>query len=89
MRFHVDPRDVPPHVAARRLGMSEAEFTAVLLKLQARGFPLADPDTGRFDLQAIDQWMDQRSALTAPAGPRDARVSGMARIASLRESRGN
>jgi hypothetical protein len=29
MRFRVDPRDVPPEVAAHRLGKSPAEFMAV------------------------------------------------------------
>lgn len=60
MRFRVDPRDVPPEVAARRLGKTLAEFTAALPNLNSRGFPPADPDTGNFDLHAIDRWCDSR-----------------------------
>ena len=53
MHFRVEPRDVPIEMAARRLGKSEAEFDAVLPNLIARGFP-SGPDTGNFDLVAID-----------------------------------
>jgi hypothetical protein len=60
MRFRVDPRDVPPEVAARRLGKTFAEFIAALPNLLGRGFPQADPTTGNFDLAAIDRWCDAR-----------------------------
>ena len=60
MRFRVEPRDVPPEVAARRLGKTFAEFDAALPDLVARGFPQADPTTGNFDLAAIDRWCDAR-----------------------------
>ena len=60
MRFHVEPRDVPPEIAARRLGKTLAEFSAALPHLLARGFPKADPDTGNFDLEAINRWCDAR-----------------------------
>jgi hypothetical protein len=59
-RFRVDPRDVPADVAATRLGLSEERFTAVLPHLIDRGFPRADPDTGNFDLLAIDRWCNAR-----------------------------
>ena len=62
MRFRVDPRDVPAEVAARRLGKSVADFEALLPKLIARGFPAPDPDTGNFDMVAIDRWCDARHA---------------------------
>jgi hypothetical protein len=62
MRFRVEPRDVPPEMAARRLGKSLGEFNAMLPNLLARGFPAADPDTGNFDLHAIDMWCDSRHA---------------------------
>jgi hypothetical protein len=52
MRFHIEPRDVPPELAARRLGKTFAEFSAALPGLVARGFPPADPTTGNFDLAA-------------------------------------
>jgi hypothetical protein len=60
MRFRVEPRDVPPHLAARRLGKTLAQFEALLPKLIARGFPKPDPDTGNFDLDAIDTWRRAR-----------------------------
>ena len=60
MRFRIEPRDVPPEVAARRLGKTFAEFNAALPALVARGFPQADPTTGNFDLAAIDRWCDAR-----------------------------
>jgi hypothetical protein len=60
MRFRIEPRDVPPEVAARRLGKTFAEFNAALPDLLARGFPQADPTTGNFDLAAIDRWCDAR-----------------------------
>jgi hypothetical protein len=62
MHFRIEPRDVPPKVAARRLGQSVAEFNAVLPNLIARGFPQPDADTGNFDLVAIDKWCDARHA---------------------------
>lgn len=62
LRFHVEPRDVPPAIAARRLGLTEAAFTTALSDLLGRGFPPADPTTGHFDLDAIDQWRKQRHA---------------------------
>jgi hypothetical protein len=60
MRFRVEPRDVPPEIAARRLGKSITEFQSILPNLIARGFPKPDPDTGHFDLVAIDRWCDAR-----------------------------
>jgi hypothetical protein len=60
MRFRIEPRDVPPEVAARRLGKTFAEFNAALPDLIARGFPQADLTTGNFDLAAIDRWCDAR-----------------------------
>ena len=59
-RFRIEPRDVPAQEAARRLGKTLAEFDAILPNLIARGFPKPDPDTGHFDLVAIDKWCDAR-----------------------------
>jgi hypothetical protein len=43
MRFRVEPRDVPPEYAARRLGLKYPdEFEKKLPNLIARGFPPAD-----------------------------------------------
>ncbi|MBY0259559.1 hypothetical protein [Methylobacterium sp.] len=61
MRFHVEPRDVPAHAAARRLGLTAEEFDQVADRLYRRGFPRPDPDTNRFDLDAIDQWRRLRN----------------------------
>ena len=60
IRFPVEPRDVPPEKAARRLHVTLAEFTVMLPALMDRGFPGADPTTGMFDLEAIDLWRHAR-----------------------------
>jgi hypothetical protein len=83
MRFRVEPRDVPPPIAARRLGKSQAEFEAVLPNLIERGFPKPDPDTGNFDLDAIDFWRRSRHPhlfLTEAPRARDARAVVPARL---------
>jgi hypothetical protein len=54
IRFRLDPADVPPEKAARRLHLTAERFAEVLPALIAFGFPSADPDTRMFDLQAID-----------------------------------
>ena len=92
MRFHVDPRDVPLEVAARRLGKTRAELETALPDLLARGFPQADPTTHNFDLAAIDRWCDARhphlfgssTALEA----RDAKDVVRDRLAKLRAGHG-
>ena len=89
MRFRVEPRDVPPEMAARRLGKSLAEFNGALPNLLARGFPAADPDTGNFDLHAIDRWCDSRHAHLFGGGAammqaRDAGTVAKDRIAMMR-----
>jgi hypothetical protein len=60
IRFRVDAGDAPPEKAARRLHLTEAQFAEVLPRLLLRGFPAADPDTGMFDLDAIDAWRKRR-----------------------------
>lgn len=52
--------DIPASLAAGRLGLSLAEFADKLPALVSRGFPLADPTTGLFDLDAIDAWRKAR-----------------------------
>jgi len=93
MRFRVEPRDVPPTAAARRLGLTLAEFEYRLPRLLSRGFPPVDPDTGNFDLEAIDRWRhrrhphlfpDEAAVLTAPPVARDASDVVKKRIAELR-----
>src|ERR1700734_2184264 len=60
IRYRVDPGDVPPEKAARRLHVPPARFNELLLNLIKRGFPEPDPDTGMFDLDAIDLWRKSR-----------------------------
>lgn len=91
MRFHLPPGgDVPPVVAARRLGLALEQFTAALPGLIARGFPPADATTGNFDLDAIDAWRRARypqlfpAPLTAPSGALNARDVVSARVARMR-----
>ena len=88
MRFRVDPRDIPPEMAARRLGITLARFDEVKANLFARGFPKPDPDTGNYDGQAVDRWCDARHpdlmGETAALGARDARSVVPDRIAKLK-----
>jgi hypothetical protein len=60
IRYHVTPRYAPPAIAARKLGLTVAEFQAKLPELLKRGFPVPDPTTKMFDLAAIDRWQDLR-----------------------------
>lgn len=86
-KFRVDPGDVPAAVAARRMGLSEAEFRDSLPGLCQRGFPAPDPTTGMFDLGAIDEWRRRRHPhlfVAAPAGPRDSRAVVKERLARLK-----
>src|SRR5271166_2619549 len=83
VRFAVEPRDVPPEKAARRLHLTLTEFMAKVPQLLERGFPQSDPTTGMFDLKAIDKWMDRRSGLTAESATRDARGLVGRRIAEM------
>jgi hypothetical protein len=83
VRFRVDPADIPPEKAARRLHISLDRFKEVLPRLLARGFPAPDPDTGNFGLEAIDQWRKMRTpalfGLTGDsAGAQDAAPHGAA-----------
>jgi len=68
IRYRVDPADVPAEKAARRLHLTLERFNEVLPNLLKRGFPAADPDTGMFDLEAIDRWRRSRHGLASPDG---------------------
>jgi hypothetical protein len=87
LRARVDPRDVPLEKAARRLGLTEAAFQLVADRLHACGFPRPDPDTGMFDLMAIDDWMNRRSGLTSIAQARDASTVVRERLERMRGGR--
>jgi hypothetical protein len=88
MRFRVLPRDVPSAGAGRRLGLDPADFIAKLPNLVARGFPQPDPDTGLFDMVAIDRWCDARHPHLfggeSVMGARDARTVARERIANMK-----
>jgi hypothetical protein len=60
VRIISKPRDLPPAEAARRLGIDLSVFNAKLPNLFSRGFPQPDPDTGLYDMVAIDRWCDAR-----------------------------
>ena len=74
--FHIDPRDIPPAAAARRLGKTLAEFDAIKDNLFARGFPQPDPDTGNYDLDAINRWCDARHPHRLEAEQKNRNVRG-------------
>jgi len=84
IRFAVDPRDIPSFKVARRLGLSEAEFNQVKDRLFARHFPRPDPDTGLYDLKAVDYWMDKRSGLAEVESAHDSSVGFNERLERLR-----
>ncbi|MEH2508647.1 hypothetical protein V1291_000001 [Nitrobacteraceae bacterium AZCC 1564] len=73
--------DGAPAEAARRLGLSLAQFETCKHGLFDRGFPKPDITTGNYDLDAIDQWRKLRHkhlfgpapTLTPPTKARDAR----------------
>jgi hypothetical protein len=58
--------DVPKSVVAQRLGLSIVHFEALQPKLNARGFPAADPTTGLFCIEAVDRWRLKRHANLFP-----------------------
>jgi hypothetical protein len=84
IRLRVDPRDVPAEKAARRLGLTLANFEEVKDRLFARGFPRPDLDTGLFDLKAVEDWMDRRSGLTSNLAARDASTVVKGRLEAMR-----
>ena len=87
MRFHIEPRDIPPEMAARRLGLSLEQFEEKLPALLQRGFPAPDETTGRFCIEAIDQWRLRRFPQLFPVpaieGPKTDRETARARIRSM------
>ena len=94
-RFKLPPGgDVPPDVAARRLGLTLQAFKISLPILTGRGFPSPDETTGNFDLDAIDAWRrsrhpqlfppDRQSPLIASHTARDANDVVATRLARAR-----
>lgn len=76
LRYSVEPRDVSPEKAARRLGIDLSRFSELLPRLMSRGFPAPDLDTGNFDLDEIDAWRARRHRRSplAPAIDDTARI---------------
>ncbi len=60
-RAKVEPRDISEENAARRMGLTLAQFETCKFALFDRGFPPPDQTTGLFDLDAIDQWRKLRN----------------------------
>ena len=85
IRFPVEPRDVPPEKAARRLHLDLEQFIQLLPRLLSRGFPASDPDTGMYDLDAIDAWRAARHK-PLPGMPMQDNASGRvkARLEAMR-----
>ncbi len=78
LRYQVEPRDIAPDKAARRLGLDLERFEAVLPQLLSRGFPPPDIDTGNFDLDAIDAWRAARHR-PLPSAPELTQAGGRVR----------
>lgn len=60
VRYRVEPGDVPPEKAARRLHLTLGQFKKILPRLLERGFPAADVTTEMFDLDAIASWLQAK-----------------------------
>ncbi|WP_169193723.1 hypothetical protein [Devosia sp. MC1541] len=52
---------MPPAKAAHRIGVTEMRFKEFYAELLKYGFPLPDPVTGNFDLDAIDRYIAKRN----------------------------
>jgi len=81
-KFGLPPRGLTEHEAAGYLGLGMTEYTRLLPKLEAEGFPKPDLLTGRRDWKAIEAWWDARSSLAEYEGDRGL----MARIEEFRRA---
>jgi hypothetical protein len=59
------------------MGLSLEQFEAILPRLLGRGFPPSDPDTGNYDLDAIDAWRANRHSRALPQSAPRAQSSGL------------
>ena len=66
IRFRVEPGDVPADKVARRLHITLPAFDQIKARLFMRGFPRPDPDTGMYDLEAVDRWRHGRHPAQFP-----------------------
>ncbi len=62
-KFTLPPRGLIESESAGVLGLGMTEYTRLLPRLEAEGFPKRDPLTGRRDRKAIENWMDVRAGL--------------------------
>ena len=62
-KFTLPPRGLIESESAGVLGLGMTEYTRLLPRLEAEGFPKLDPLTGRRDFKAIENWMDVRAGL--------------------------
>ena len=62
-KFTLPPRGLIEIESAGVLGLGMTEYTRLLPRLEAEGFPRIDPLTGRRDCKAIENWMDVRAGL--------------------------
>lgn len=88
-----DRGDVPAAVAAQRLGMTLPDFEVRRLELERRGFPEADPTTGRYCIEAVDRWRLRRfprlfPELTASHAAVDARIVIEDRLRAMESGHG-
>ncbi len=67
-RFDLPPRGLTDEESAGVIGLGPTEFTRLLPRLEAEGFPKRDPLTGRRDFKAIWHWMDVRAGLAEDGG---------------------
>ncbi|MCZ6496439.1 MAG: hypothetical protein O6924_09695, partial [Alphaproteobacteria bacterium] len=64
------------------IGLGMTEYTRLLPRLEAEGFPKPDPLTGKRNVKAIEHWMDVRAGLV-----QDGNDNGlMARIEEFRNA---
>ena len=69
---------------ATYLGLTETALSEKLDELAAAGFPFPDPLTGRYDVKAIDLWLDCRSGIAESVGALGADNDHKGRLAKWR-----
>jgi len=81
-KYSEPPRGLIENESAGVIGLGMTEYTRLLPRLEAEGFPKIDPLTGRRDCKAIENWMDVRAGLA-----QDGSDNGlMARIEEFRNA---
>lgn len=85
IRHRVNPRCAPIEKAARLLGLTVAEFETVRPALEARSFPTPVPVINRWDLTAINKWLDDQIDKSANSA-KDASNVVKSRLEALRNN---